>query len=186
WSAWWQYSWDDVLAPARVRPVPATAETLRALRALARNTDESFHIRSRALVSLAAMNDAEIVPDLLRIASSAPGAEHRAVVERSILGLGLLVPRPPEARALLLQTLKDKSRTRDFGRAFAAIALGLRRDGGAIDGETTHALLSVVEDGEEKDINVRASCLLAIGQIGDASAVRRLLTLLDARGDTDG
>jgi HEAT repeat protein len=177
--SWWRASWRGLLPePPAVPRVAATDETLAALRVFAHDPKGAPRVRAKALLALGAAGDGEIAADLLRIASSPRGAEHRTVVEHAVLALGLLPTRTDEARTFLLRTLSAPRATNDFVRPYAAIALGMHRESAAADAEAVAAFLAIAESTSESDPNVKAACLLAVGQLGDDAAVPRLLALL--------
>lgn len=182
WTWWWNYSWDDEVARATSPRVAATPETIAALRALLRDPNENFRVRGRAVLALAAMDDTDIAPDLVRVASA--GTDHRFVIERSVLALGLLRHQPPEARALLLRLLGDGGVVGESIRPYAAIALGLRRGDSVADAVATRALLGVLGESPAPDADLAAACLVAIGALGDESAVPQLVAV--ARGNSFG
>lgn len=182
WTWWWRYSWDDEIARATAPRVAATPETLAALRAFVRDPSEHFHVRGRAALALAAMDDVEIVPDLVRMASS--GSEHSYVIERSLLALGLFPHQPTAARAFLLRRLRDGGPGGESVRPYAAIALGLHRGSATADAETTRALLDVFDATANRESDLATACLLAVGALGDSSAVPRLLEIV--RGKSEG
>ena len=171
WTWWWRFSWQDVLATPSAPRVAASPETLAALRKFARDPGESFRVRSEAVMALASMGDVEIVPDLLRYASGTDAAAHPDLVRRSVLALGLVNPRTPAIREFLLATLRDSGRRAQFVRAFAAVALAMQPG----DLAPRAALLAVLDDPAENDSNLRAACLVALGQLGEPAALPRLL-----------
>jgi Ca-activated chloride channel family protein len=182
WTWWWRRSWMDVALPASPH-VAATPETLAALHKFLRDSNENFRVRSRAVLALAAMGDESIVPDLEHIVSATTGRDHREVIERSALALGFFAAKSSDVRTFLLDTLRDRANTGSFARPFAAVALGLRRAGGAVDAATVRALFDVLD--AEHDGDVRAACLLAIGSLGDADCAPRLIALLPTRDECE-
>jgi HEAT repeat protein len=101
-------------------------------------------------------------PEGSRAASAALGDAApivRATAARAVLSLP-----PGEAATLILPLLRDRD---EFARREAAYALGLARSPVAVD-----ALVAAVET--DKQASVRGAAAVALGQIGDARAVRSL------------
>jgi Ca-activated chloride channel family protein len=178
WAHWWRAAWTE-FAPAASH-VDAADATKAMLRALVRDPGEHYRVRSAAAVSLGAMDDADSVPDLMRIAKARD--EQPCVVDHAILALGLAKRGTVESevQALLLQILRGTAQDRDMPRAFAAIALGLRRDGAAANAETTAALREIATGSSAADFGVRPACLVALGLHGDQAAIPDLVRCVAA------
>lgn len=209
WRFWWAYNRDRLLGDAarsaadtgvggitvlsdggngnETLPQDLTAKSLEAraipsLRRFATDDAADPEIRAAALLSLAKIGRAEILPLLLRL-SRAGGVVGRdaQVEETATLSLGVLGERTAGVRAHLVALARDPAARRRT-RCFAAFALGLLGDREAPAGSdpaTLDALLALVPDpGTPQE--VRASALVAVGLLGDETAVPRLLPWLES------
>lgn len=126
--------------------------------------------RRDAVMRLGAMKR----PDSSRVAANGlhdPARAVRATAARAILSLP-----PDEAAQLLLPLLQDRE---EFVRQETAYALGLTRSRAAVP-----ALINILE--LDKKDSVRGAAAVALGQIGDESAIIPLTNYLGRRVQASG
>jgi HEAT repeat protein len=112
--------------------------------------------------------------DSSRIAAN--GLHDSAAIVRATAARAVLSLQPDEAAALLLPNLQDRD---EFVRQETAYALGETKSRAAIS-----ALIALL--GKEKKDGVRGAVVVALGQIGDESAVIPLSQLLSRRVPASG
>jgi HEAT repeat protein len=216
WTFWWNYNKDEILqlksAVKRMNQGPTTSggaggfgKKMGGSQAIRTATDESiqrdivpllkqlledkeisFHIQSAAELGLAKIGDESIVDTLKKMAMDDGKTYHREVRETAGLALGLLQKDTQEIRNLLIEMVKDSGRDDTFLRPFSAISLGLLGDKNDKYSTTSAAMIEVLSRKEPKG-DVKPSCLLAIGLLGNPSAVPELLSIVqNAKTTTKG
>lgn len=165
WIRWWEGHGDEYLAAraAELGTSPSLAPedreaALAGLRALATGAGMPTEVRAAALVGLGRGGDAADVKILVAAFRESPDLREAALTGLALAGPGDF----PEVRELLLETLLDPSLP-DPIRMRAALALGLRREGGpevlkALDRVAFHV---------DSSLDLSASAFLALGRTGD-------------------
>ena len=149
---------------------PGIADDLRQrLFAVATNTDESWHVRRRAVEAASSFGSDSRLPELIE-----------GMFEEDELGLRAsavyAMGRAMDSRWLATTINEFVSDDAEI-RYEAARAAGLLGDTDALPGLSELAL--------DEDLEVRLAAIGSIGQIGGAAAVRILRRLLDEAPDTD-
>ena len=150
------------------------------LRTYAENSKVNFDIQSAAVIGLAKIGRKEFSGLMMKMAEN-NGTEqyHKVVEESAALALGILQDRSPAIRDFLCTVATNKA-AKVRTRAFATFALGLLgdRDGAAGANAKTLDVLKSLVTGDEASRDIPNSALVAIGLLGDPSAVQDLVTWL--------
>lgn len=192
WRRWWHANRQEAAPPVARAVTPGAADDPgapsdrdreRAFAALlAVVADPNDDLASGALVALGRMGDGRAEDVLVRTASD--GKRSQEVREAAVLGLAIL-PESLDAdavRALLESVLAGRT-AKPRLRAFAASALGLRRE------RASSALLGTAAVDPDEDLQVAAASLSALGMIGGEEARATLAEVLgrvprdDAHGE---
>ena len=208
WLFWWAANKDEILqVKSSVRVMHAGVRTgtgfgnrggsglrsvtdeaiqdriVPALRKLLADDAQSFHIRSAAELGLAKIGDTSIVPALRAMAGDEEKKYHREIEETAALALGLLQQDDAGTRAFLADILRRTSLDGSYVRPFAAVSLGLL--GGKNDPErlSMESLFEVTARRETSN-DVKPSCLLGLGLLGDDAAIPELVAMLRAGRST--
>ncbi len=151
------------------------------LRAYAENSKVNFDIQSAAVIGLAKIGRKEFSGLMMKMAKN-DGAEqyHKVVEESAALALGILQDRSPAVRDFLSTVATDKA-AKVRTRCFSAFALGLLGDRDAAPGANAKSLdvLKSLVAGDEASRDIANSALVAIGLLGDPSAVPELISWLN-------
>jgi HEAT repeat protein len=151
------------------------------LQKYARDSKVNFDIQSAALISLSKIGRKEEIPFLMDVVRNA-GTEkyHKVVEESAALALGIMQERSPEVRKFLGEVALDgaaKTRT----RCFAMFALGLLGDAEGAYGKNAETLevLKTLVASKESSKDIPNSALVAIGLLGDRTAIPDLVLWLN-------
>lgn len=199
WSEWWLHNHRELLARCRTtRRAPLAERELRRvtddsvttvvvsrLRTLLADNEESLHVRSAAALALGRIGDPSSAPLLRDLATNPVRDHHRRIEETATLALGLLPPDPRTRAFLLGRVLTPEDARRSFRRPFAAIALGLLRGTPEERRLASRALFEAIAC-EEPESGMRPACFVAIGLLGDESAIPELVELVTERGAASG
>lgn len=151
------------------------------LQRYARDTKVNFDIQSAAILSLAKIGSKSEIPFMMEVARNG-GSEkyHKVVEETAALALGVMQERSPEVRKFLGEVALDsaaKTRTRCFAM-FAMGLLGDREGAYGKNGESLEVLKTLVAS-KEASRDIANSALVAMGLMGDKTAVPTLLGYLN-------
>jgi HEAT repeat protein len=142
--------------------------------------DISYHIQGAAELGLAKIGDETIVETLKKMARNDGKEYHREVVESAGLAFGLLQIDKPDIRSFLIEIVKDAKHDGTFLRPFSAISLGLLGDKNDVDRSVMSGMIEVLSR-KESGQDIKPSCLLAIGLMGNDQAVPELLTMVKTK-----
>jgi HEAT repeat protein len=155
-------------------PQQIKQEIVPALEQVVTNRQIHPDIRGGALIALARAEPTPKYLGLFLDAAAAGSGEDKVVQESAIIALGILQIRDAEVRDFLIGLVEN----RDYpirGRCFAMLALGLLKDNHPDVLRTLEARL----DAKEVHLDVPVCALLAIGLIGDANSVPKLVRWLE-------
>lgn len=208
WLFWWNYNKDEIINikkavragavrtsggigivtggggnESAVQDITARAvesKVVPVLREFAENSKVAFDIQSSGVLGLAKVGRKEFAGLMMKMAENS-GTEqyHKVVEETAALSLGVLQDRNPTIRDFLARIATDRA-AKVRTRSFAAFALGLLGEENAAPGtnaKTLEVLKSLVA-ADEANKDIANSALVAIGLLGDASAIPDLLTWL--------
>jgi len=177
WSAWWYLHRERILdiesiaAPRRAAPGPDEdsnrGAVLAALRKYAAAPSED--IRTSAIIALGRARDARIVPRLIEFIRADDSSA--ALVESSLLALGLIGGSDPEVRKLIPGVLADPGWSSEV-RSCAALALGFTGDAAFVPSLTARL------GAKETDKGVRAAAAAGLGILSQDAAAPDLARAL--------
>jgi HEAT repeat protein len=149
---------------------------------IAKNSKLNFDIQASGVVGLAKIGRKDAISLLMQMAKNDGTDQYHKVVEESAaLSLGIMQDRSAAVRLFLGERASDASaKTRT--RCFAAFALGLLGTPDAAAGanaDSLNVLKAIVSNPAEASADLASSALIAIGHLGDRSAVPDLLTWLN-------